>query len=79
MPSMALGGSPLKHCCSLQAGSCQPETVSGVPLNARRQGALKKQQPARKPLEVGSSGLVWFSASDNVTDGPLSLPVVQPK
>lgn len=49
-----------------------------MPLNARRQGG-RKSSTARKPLEVGSSGLVCFSESDNVTDGLLSLPAAQPQ
>lgn len=52
---------------------------SGVPPNAQRHSALKKQQQARKPPEVGSSWLVWSQLLTLVTDGPLSLPVMQPK
>lgn len=51
-----------------------------MPLNARRQSALKKQQQqARKLLEVGALGWCGSQLLTLVTDGPLSLPVMQPK
>lgn len=71
---------PSAH-CSFPPGWGLPARpwISGVPLNAQSHSALKKQQQARKPLEVGSSWLVWSQLLTLVTDGPLSLPVMQPK